>query len=62
MNSYLYFFLNRDIYLTINKDRAVIVVIVYLLDCQLHVQSVHITLKLWVRIPFMARCTRYNIS
>jgi len=31
------------------------------LNLQLPAQSVPITTKLWVRIPFMARCTQYNI-
>ena len=40
---------------------AVVVVILWLLDLQQHVQSVPITTKLWVRIPLMARHTWYSI-
>ena len=40
--------------------KVVVVVIVWGLDLQLLVQSMHITLKLWVRIPLTARYTRYN--
>ena len=39
----------------INKDRHI--VIVWQLDIQLPLQP----LRLWDRIPFMTRCTRYNI-
>jgi len=38
------------------KTGTVVVVIVWGLDLQLSMQSV-----LWVWIPLMARCTRYNI-
>jgi hypothetical protein len=31
------------------------------LDLQLPIQAVHVTTKEWVRIPFMARYTRYNV-
>jgi len=37
------------------------VVIVWHLDLQLPMQSVHITTKVVTSIPFISRCTRYNI-
>ena len=40
---------------------AVVAVIVWLLDLQLPVQSVHITTKVVSVNPAQARCTRYNI-
>jgi len=41
----------------------IVVVIILLLDLQLHVpvNQCLLPLKLWVRIPLMARYTRYNI-
>jgi hypothetical protein len=47
-----------DVYLA---PVVVVILIVWLLDLQRHMQSVPITTKLWIRIPMMARCTRYNI-
>jgi len=41
---------------------AGLVVIVWLLDLQLSVQSVPLSTNLCIRIPFKAICTRYNIN
>jgi hypothetical protein len=40
---------------------TVVFVIVWWLDLQLPMQPVPIITMLWVRIPLMAKCTRYNI-
>jgi len=43
-----------------NKIAGTIVVVWYL-DLQLHMQSVHITTKVVSSNPARVRCTRYNI-
>ena len=48
-------------YIYYQKKKPAMVVIVYnKFDLQPPVQQCISPLKLWIRIPFMARCTRYN--